>query len=137
MTARGIGRILLAVGAVLLGLAIVALVLGGGIGQFTPGGVLLASAIFVIGLGGLIVSAVGARWLPGALTRVSAAILSIGLVAMAGFSVINMQMTTDPLERTPAIILGGIGLFAIPVGTLLTLGSLLWHLVRRRPRSAS
>jgi hypothetical protein len=134
MTPRRLGPMLLVGGTVLLGLSMVALLLTGGIGQVTLGGILLAISLVVLGIGGLLASVTG--WLRGGMLRAGAGILSVGMISMAGFSVINMQLRSDPLESMPAIVLGGIAVVAIPVGGLLTLGGLVWQLVRRSPRTA-
>jgi len=134
MSAARFGSWLLAAGGVVLVPAVVLLLLYGGIGEAKPGGLLLAAAMALLGAGGAITAIVGPPLLGNPFTRTGVGILSVGLLGMAAFSFINSQMNTDPLESLPAVVAGGIGLIGIWGGAFMTIGSVLWQVLRRTPQ---
>lgn len=106
------------------------LALYGGIGQATAGGLLLAASLALLGVGGAVSAIVGSWLLPNRGTRAGVEMLSIGLLGLAGFAIINSQ-TAYAAESVPAILVGGVGLLGLYGGVLLTAGSLIWQAARR------
>lgn len=70
-------------------------------------------------------ASVGSRLLPNRGMRIGVGMLSIGLVGLAGFAVINSQ-TANVMEGGPGVIVGGIGLLGLFGGVILSAVSLVW-----------
>lgn len=122
-----IGGVLL-MGACLLALVVAGIVAAGGsvgLGGGDVGGLILAAALALGGLGFGLIGLSRTRPLDRLSLRIGFVILGVGLLANLGSAAIAATLTYDPLENGPAVILLFVGGLAMLLGGILTVIALL------------